>query len=703
MAAALAAQLELRLRGAPQAARRRLSSLRGAAAGPAAPCRIREPPSSRAVPQPGRAWCPSSGSGAAPTSAGAATVDGSPKAHPVLEAQLTSFRRASSAPEPRPSASTETAIPGQRLPPAGRHTGRRRARYRPHPRRRGPAMVLPRSPGKSRTCCLSSATASAAAPAHARPGVNAPPAGPGSPRSGLTAACRVLAAADSVIQAATEIGWLISEPRPGGSAVSPSTVGDWGRTTSSVLHSVHAGRHGGPRMRPTDQLRYRTGIHPGRSRARDRERRSGPARCGADHPPCSGRPWPPGSAGRTATAVTAVRPRPVPQHSSSTKHAPGPWPTPPDCFRLIDQPSLHLQDLATAPGHPGAMARRGVRPGTARRAYLDEHAIPIDYQRRFGSSTSPHCCPELNGSAYGTRPACPAIPRSTPRPPGAWSSRRSAAARRRPARSSPDPARAGGPGEELHGRPWSSRPAWPAASANQQPLSLARQHVTGEPVNWEPPVTLLDGLSLPGTDPGAIDLGHLHQLVRRDHLGPVAAARRLGTTRAVIDLLLDHDPAPEAAPPRAATRLRKVPSREEFTAYCHGENLSLAEIAKRTGISAGYASQLARDYGVPVRGLKDYSVSEHPVLTRDVGSPTGTSPAASACAPSPPRQEMSKSAVKRRVKIYRLPAPENTFPHSHGHRGGCGPPHRRSCARRLPVPAHGSGSGASPQPAAIHH
>jgi len=157
------------------------------------------------------------------------------------------------------------------------------------------------------------------------------------------------------------------------------------------------------------------------------------------------------------------------------------------------------------------------------------------------------------------------------------------------------------PGPGRRGRPAESRlpmvltPRLASGLRESAAAFLARQHVTGEPVTWEPPVTLLDGLSLPGADPGAIDLGHLHQLVRRDHLGPVAAARRLGTSRAVIDLLLDHDPAPEAALPRAEPRSRRVPSREEFTAYCYGENLSLAEIAKRTGISAGYAAQLARD------------------------------------------------------------------------------------------------------------
>jgi hypothetical protein len=49
--------------------------------------------------------------------------------------------------------------------------------------------------------------------------------------------------------------------------------------------------------------------------------------------------------------------------------------------------------------------------------------------------------------------------------------------------------------------------------------------------------------------------------------------------------------------PRAtAKHSRRVPSREELTACYCDENLSLAKIARRTGISAGYASQLARDY-----------------------------------------------------------------------------------------------------------
>lgn len=488
----------------------------------------------------------------------------------------------------------------------------------------------------------------AAAPAHARPGVNAPPAGPIA-ALGLTAACRVLAA-DSVIQAATEIGWLISEPRPGGSAVSPSTVGDWGRTTSSVLHSVQLAAMG-PRMRPTDQLRYRTASpRPG-------EPGTGNAAAGQRAARIPALFWP-SLAARIcrphATAVTAVRPA-----LSAALLLAGTRLDLADAAGLLgSSTSRHyisktLQLLQDTPQwHDVACALERLA------GYLDEHAIPIDYQRRRQLDFT-----SLLPGAEWQRLWDQA---GMPRDPALYAQ---AARRMVFQKISGSPAASGPfqPGPGTRGRPAESRPPLVLtprlASGLRESAAafLARQHVTGEPVNWEPPVTLLDGLSLPGTDPGAIDLGHLHQLVRRDHLGPVAAARRLGTTRAVIDLLLDHDPAPEAAPPRAATRLRKVPSREEFTAYCHGENLSLAEIAKRTGISAGYASQLARDYGVPVRGLKDYSVSEHPVLTRDWL--TDRYVTRGLCLRAIAAEAgMSKSAVKRRVKIYRLPAPETHFP-----------------------------------------
>ncbi|HUY44999.1 MAG TPA: TniQ family protein [Streptosporangiaceae bacterium] len=488
----------------------------------------------------------------------------------------------------------------------------------------------------------------AAAPAQARPGVNAPPAAPIA-ALGLTAACRVLAA-DSASQAADEIGWLIGKPRPGGRAVSPSTVSDWGRTTSPVMHSVQLAAIG-PRMRPTDQLRYRTASpRPGEPGTGDAAAGQRAARIPALlWPSWAARICPP-----HATAVTAVRPA-----LSAALILVGTRLDLSGAAELLGSAasrhhiSKTLQLLQDTPQwHDVACALERLA------GYLGEHDIPIDYQRRrqLGFTT---LLPDAEWQRLWDQAGMP-------RDPALYAQ---AARRMLFQKISGSPAASGPfqPSPGTRGRPAESRlpmvltPRLASGLSESAAAFLARQHITGEPVTWEPPVTLLDGLSLPGTDPGTVDLGHLHQLVRRDHLGPVAAARRLGTSRAVVDLLLDHDPAPEAALPRAAASSRRVPSREEFTAYCYGENLSLAEIARRTGISAGYASQLARDYGVPVRGLRDYSVSQHPVLTRDSLTDRYVTRGLSLRAIAA-EAGMSKSAVKRWVRIYRLPAPETHFP-----------------------------------------
>ncbi|MFZ2177965.1 MAG: hypothetical protein WAW17_28860 [Rhodococcus sp. (in: high G+C Gram-positive bacteria)] len=62
--------------------------------------------------------------------------------------------------------------------------------------------------------------------------------------------------------------------------------------------------------------------------------------------------------------------------------------------------------------------------------------------------------------------------------------------------------------------------AAPLAEAARQ--FLDDQGLGEEPVYWHPPLHLLDGLLLPGPDPGAVDLAALHDLTRREH----AALRR---------------------------------------------------------------------------------------------------------------------------------------------------------------------------------
>jgi hypothetical protein len=98
---------------------------------------------------------------------------------------------------------------------------------------------------------------------------------------------------------------------------------------------------------------------------------------------------------------------------------------------------------------------------------------------------------------------------------------------------------------------------------------LARQGITGEPVAWDPPAGLLDGLRLPGTDPGEIELEHLHQLIRHDRVTTATAARRLGTSRAAVELSLYQHPAPQTLTSAKARPKppRQVPSRDQFAHY----------------------------------------------------------------------------------------------------------------------------------------
>ncbi|MEV8393584.1 MULTISPECIES: hypothetical protein [unclassified Streptomyces] len=49
-------------------------------------------------------------------------------------------------------------------------------------------------------------------------------------------------------------------------------------------------------------------------------------------------------------------------------------------------------------------------------------------------------------------------------------------------------------------------------------------------MTWQPPITLLAGLSLPGPDPAKVDLSRLHQLGRERQHPVQHAAHILGTS-----------------------------------------------------------------------------------------------------------------------------------------------------------------------------
>jgi hypothetical protein len=101
---------------------------------------------------------------------------------------------------------------------------------------------------------------------------------------------------------------------------------------------------------------------------------------------------------------------------------------------------------------------------------------------------------------------------------------------------------------------------------------LARHRVRGEPVTWQPPVSLLDDLDLPGPDPSLIDIARLHELVREGEHSAQRAAEVLGTTIDAVRVVLDKHPAPAAplttAQARATGKVRhaarQVLAKKEF-------------------------------------------------------------------------------------------------------------------------------------------
>ncbi|MGO8962604.1 hypothetical protein [Mycobacterium sp.] len=75
---------------------------------------------------------------------------------------------------------------------------------------------------------------------------------------------------------------------------------------------------------------------------------------------------------------------------------------------------------------------------------------------------------------------------------------------------------------------------------------LRAQGVLDEPPTWQPPLTLLEGLTLPGTPPEAIDPNVVHELVASGVTVP-AIARQLDTSAWKVRHQLEHHPIPSHA------------------------------------------------------------------------------------------------------------------------------------------------------------
>jgi len=153
---------------------------------------------------------------------------------------------------------------------------------------------------------------------------------------------------------------------------------------------------------------------------------------------------------------------------------------------------------------------------------------------------------------------------------------------------------------------------------------LAEHGIHDEPVTWQPPLSLMDGLTLPGPDPLRIDIDLLHHLARRRKYPVQHAAEVLGISIDAVRQLLDQQPAPmlpltdaqsQARGKAMAKALEELPKSELTRLYLE-EHRSLQQIAGLSGFSRQILVRLAETYDIPLRdGRQDYDT--HGTIDRD--------------------------------------------------------------------------------------
>jgi len=136
-----------------------------------------------------------------------------------------------------------------------------------------------------------------------------------------------------------------------------------------------------------------------------------------------------------------------------------------------------------------------------------------------------------------------------------------------------------------------------------------------EPAVWEPPPSCCAHLTLPGPEPGDLDMSVLRQLLIGEQLPPGAVAGRLGTTIGHVRLAAEHiaRPAPQWSPrggsnPAARQRQKQADSlltREFFEREYlqHGKNLNV--IAAETGFNRAILATAARHAGITLRKARE--------------------------------------------------------------------------------------------------
>ncbi|MDG9728786.1 helix-turn-helix domain-containing protein [Streptomyces sp. DH41] len=388
--------------------------------------------------------------------------------------------------------------------------------------------------------------------------------------------------------------------------ISVTSIDDWGQGISPVLQSVHLAALA-PSLRPSEHIRYRTTTEAPRRptrTTRDSEQRAKKIPT-MFWPSWMVRLTPPAGIHARALAPVLAALLLIPDSRTSLDEAAG---LVGDVTNGIEISRL-LQELDDLPQWPDIVTALDRLVD-----HLDANGTPIDYGRRR----------LLDYIGLLPYDRWLEICRRTGTPPGTGRRERIARSQlfRRlsglPAEFVPDDL---GGLDSAEFRATSLRftalqtPELAHALQQEALNFLASHHIHDEPVTWQPPTVLLAGLTLPGPDPTLVDLPRLHQLVRERQHPVQHAAQVLGTTVEAIRHVLDEHPAP--APPltknaaRATGRVRQqarqaIPE-EHFTQLYLDEHRSLQQIATLTGFSRRVLTDLAKEYGIPLReGPQDY-------------------------------------------------------------------------------------------------
>lgn len=421
---------------------------------------------------------------------------------------------------------------------------------------------------------------------------------------GVSAALRILAAPTSEA-IGDNMRWLVTSARQRGLAVSATNIG-WAKGTTEQLTAGQLCALE-PLLKPTDQLRYRTGS-PRPTRPTDDT--AGIAQRAAKLPATL---WP----------AWAVRMAPS---NLNHQHLAQALP----CAVLLVNTKLTLTQATTQMSWPGGSRAlshvlqrlqahndwKDVRQATIRLAdYLDTRAGAIDYQRRrsldYRSLLPLHRWQQIVGAAEN---------------PSAHDDRLAAARCYLYSMISANPA--------THA-PWfidtkqfaaavADFPAQMTATVAQalqtEAQAFLRHNNIGEPVTWHPPTKLLHGLSLPGTDPRQVNTQQLHHLLGKAQPLTVIA-RQLDTPVSALRYTLTVHPPPAppetAAPtlPAALENLRGTLTAQRLTELYEQQHLSLRVIAARYGTSRQTVARLAHVYGIELRAPQ--RPRQHDEVNRD--------------------------------------------------------------------------------------